>query len=258
MGGPREVLGKWFRTIWEDLFVLLMASAVWTVVGWGPALLFFTLGLAPLGVIALLIFLPPTTAGVYYVTHRLAHDFVGKLGHFWEGARLYARQAWIFALFNSLILAIIWANFQFYAPTEDGPRNLGVGDFQLVVDSGAPWVIVARSILLTVMLVWLYSQLYAFPMLMEQKEPNVWYAMRNSLFIAFGSPLLTIVVSLILLALGVLILFTLPQILRWLPLFLILPPIVILLTNIALVQRLKVLRGPTPEQPDDFRIKRNR
>ncbi len=243
MGGPREVLGKWLRGLWEEMFILLTASAVWTVIGLGPALVLFSLGLAPLGVIALLAALPPMTVGVYYVTNRLAHDYVGKFGHIFEGARLYARQAWLLALVNVLIVAILWANYQFYAPSEEGPRIVGVGGAQLTIDPSSTLAVAARSILFSIALVWIYSQLYALPMLMEQKVPSIWFAMRNSLFLAFGSPALTITLSVILLILGFLVLVSLPQFLRWLPFLLVLPSMIAFLTNIAVVQRLKVLRG---------------
>ena len=112
MGGPREVLGKWVRGLWEEMFVLLTASAVWTVIGLGPALVLFALGLAPLGAIALLVALPPITMGVYYVTNRLAHDYVGKFSHIFEGARLYARPA--------TYRAFTWlaTRFRFLTPTQ--------------------------------------------------------------------------------------------------------------------------------------------
>lgn len=243
MGGPREVLGKWVRGLWEEMFVLLTASAVWTVIGLGPALVLFALGLAPLGAIALLVALPPITMGVYYVTNRLAHDYVGKFSHIFEGARLYARPAWLLAVVNLIIVAILWSNYQFYAPSEDGPRIVGVGGAELMIDPNSTLAVVARSILFSIALVWIYSQLYALPMLMEQKVPSIWFAMRNSLFLAFGSPALTITLSVILLILGFLILVSLPQFLRWLPFLLILPAMIALLTNIAVVQRLKALRG---------------
>lgn len=242
MGGPREVLGKWLRGLWEEMFVLLTASAAWTVIGLGPALILFALGLAPLGFIALLVAVPPMTLGVYYVTNRLAHDYVGKFSHIFAGARLYARQAWLLALVNLLIGAVLWANYQFYAPA-DGPRIVGIGGAELTIDPNSTWAVVARSILFSIALVWVYSQLYAMPMLLEQKEPNILFAMRNSLFLAFSSPALTITLTIILLLLGFLVLLTLPQLLRWLPFLLILPSIIAFLTNIAVVQRLKAIRG---------------
>ena len=246
MGGPREVLGKWLRSLWEDLFILLTASLMWTAVGLGPALVLFSVGLAPLGFIALLVALPPLTMGVYYVTNRLAHDYVGKFGHIFEGAREYARPAWLLAVVNLIIAAILWANYQFYAPSEEGVRVIDLlGGSQLQIDPNSTWSVAARSILFSLALVWIYSQLYAMPMLLEQKVPNIWFAMRNSLFLAFGSPALTITLTIILLIVGFLVLLSLPQFLRWLPFLLILPAILALLTNIAVVQRLKAIRGST-------------
>ena len=244
MGGPREVLGKWLRSLWEDLFVLLTASVMWTVVGLGPALVLFSVGLAPLGFIALLVAAPPMTMGVYYVTNRLAHDYVGKFEHIFEGARQYARPAWLLAVVNLAIAAVLWANYQFYAPSEEGPRIIDLaGGAQFQIDPNSTWAVAARSILFSIALVWIYSQLYALPMLLEQKVPSIWFAMRNSLFLAFGSPALTITLTIILLILGFLILLALPQFLRWLPFMLILPSMIALLTNIAVVQRLKAIRS---------------
>jgi uncharacterized membrane protein YesL len=222
---PLHVLGQTARSIWEDMFTLVLATGVWTALGLLPALVLLGLGGPILAAIGLLITLPPATAGLFYVTNRLAHGLVGKMSHMVEGARRYARPAWILALINSFVIAVAVANFQFYGTMD------------------APWVIAVRSIWVALLLIWASSQVYVFPMLLEQEVPSVRYALRNSLFLAFGSPALTITIAVIIGFLAFILLIFFDRVLNLLPIVLLLPVLIALLTNIAVVQRLRAIRG---------------
>src|SRR4051794_36412002 len=112
MDSPVRVLQKTGRSLWDDLFTLVLASAIWAVIALLPAVLASPLGSPIIIAIALLITLPPATAGLYYVTNRLAHGLVGKLGHVFEGMRRYGLPAWLLALLNAFVLALAVANFQ--------------------------------------------------------------------------------------------------------------------------------------------------
>ncbi len=244
MGSPGQVLRRTLRSLWEDMFVLVLASALWALIGVLPTMLTFGTSGALLGfplalfptVIVLLLTLPPVTAGLFYLTNRLAHDLVGKVSHVIEGTRLYARPAWILGLLNTFILAVAAANFSFYASFD------------------APWVVFVRAIWVALLMLWGYSQLYVIPMLMEQKEPSVRLALRNSLFLAFGSPALTITVTLMLVILAFLMFIFLPMLLRILPVLLLLPVVIADLLNQAAVQRLKAIRGDKDVESDVTRL----
>jgi len=211
--------------IWEELFTLIIVAALWTLVALGPPLVAGGLGgwLAALAV--LLVSLPPATAGAYYVTNRLAHDRVGSAGHFMAGMRRYAVPSWILAALDVLVLVIVILNLRFYGAMD------------------AIWVPFAVALWLAVLFVWFIVQLFVFPILMEQQEAKIPLALRNSLLISFGSPFHTLpVVVLIGLVVG-LMLVLVPNMTTIIPLFLLVPPLVALLTNVAVVERLKQLRG---------------
>lgn len=230
MGGARPVWGRTLRMLWEELFVLVTASGVWTLLGLAPALLLLAVGGPILGALGLILTLPPATAGLYFVTNRLANDYVGHMGHVWQGARQLAKQAWILGGLNAFVAVVAIANFQFYNQFDAG------------------WVVAVRSIWFTLLLIWIFTQLYAFPLLLEQKEPRVRLALRNSLFLAFASPGLTFSISLFLAFLIAVTIVFLPNVLGFIPILLIFPSIVALLTNVAVVQRLKDIRGEKNEE----------
>jgi uncharacterized membrane protein YesL len=226
---PLSVLGQTARSIWEDMFTLVLATGVWTAIGLLPALVLLGVGGPILAVIGLFITLPPATAGLFYVTNRIAHGFVGKMSHVLEGMRRYARQAWLLALINGFVVAVAVANFQFYGTLD------------------APWVIAVRSIWVALLLIWGSSQMYVFPMLLEQEAPRVRTALRNSLFLAFGSPALSITIALIIGFIGFILLLFFDRVLNLLPIVLLLPVLLALLTNIAVVRRLRVIRGTSDD-----------
>jgi uncharacterized membrane protein YesL len=231
MAGPGRVLWRTLRMAWEDMFTLVVASAIWTVVALAPAIVGLVVGGPLVAVLALLLTLPPATAGLYFVTNRLAHDRVGSVAHIVEGARRYSAKAWLFGLINLGVSVIGFTNFQFYNSYD------------------APWMVVVRAVWAAILITWGWSQLYAFPLLIEQEQPSVVLALRNSLVLAFTSPALTIMLTAIVISLILVLLVFFQQVLAVLPALLLLPSVWALLTNVAVVQRLKVLRGET-ETPD--------
>ncbi len=225
MGSATRVLSRGLRMVWEELFTLIIVAALWTLVALGPPLVAGGLGGWLAALVVLLVSLPPATAGAYYVTNRLAHDRVGSAGHFIEGMRRYAVPSWILAVLDVVVLVIVILNLRFYGAMD------------------AMWVPLAIALWLAVLFVWFIVQLFVFPILMEQQEAKIPLALRNSLLISFGSPFHTLpVVVLIALVVGLLLVLA-PNLPGVIPLFLLVPPLVALLTNVAVVERLKQLRG---------------
>lgn len=231
MDAAGQLLTRGIRMLWDELFVLVIATGLWALVGLAPPLLATSLGVIA-GLVVLLISLPPATAGVYFVTNRLAHDRVAGAGHFIEGMKRFAVPAWLLMLLNVMVVGLVMVNLRFYAQFE------------------AAWVVVAQSLWLAALIVWSIDQFFVFPVLIEQDEAKPLLALRNSLLIAFGNPAVTLtVLSLVGSILGVLV-FLAPRLPGVIPLFLLMPPIAALFANIAIVDRLKALRGEPDLEAD--------
>lgn len=223
-----RVLGRALRMTWDELFSLVIVAALWTLVALGPPLVAGGFGGLLAALVVMLVSLPPATAGAYYVTNRLAHDRVGGGGHFIEGMRRYAVPSWILAAMDVVVVLIVVLNLRFYGGMD------------------AAWVPFAVAVWLAALFVWVIVQLFVFPTLFEQQEPKILLALRNSLLISFGSPLITLPVIVLIGLLVGLMLVIAPNLPGIIPLFLLLPPLVALWTNVAVVERLKQLRG-TPD-----------
>lgn len=233
MGGPGQVIGKTLRMVWEEMFNLVIASIIWIVVGVLPAGVLFNLFGLPGALIALLITFPPINAGVNYLTNRLAHDYVGKPQHIFDGARRFAVPAYLLFILNAVILFVAGFNFQFYA------------------QYNAPWLAFIYALWALLLTIWGWVQLYVFPLLIEQEQPSVMTALRNALFLAFASPALTLSLTALILFVLALVFLFLTQAVALLPVLALLPSVLALLGNVAVVQRLKAIRGDTDAVEED-------
>lgn len=225
MGGPGQVLGKTLRLVWEEMFNLVVASLIWLVIGVLPAGVLFSLLGWPGGLVGLLLTLPLANAGLNYLSNKLAHDYVGKPQHMFEGARRFAVPAYILTSLNIVIIAVAVTNFQFYA------------------QYNAPWLSLVYALWALLLVIWGWTQMYAFPLLIEQDQPSVLTALRNGLFLAFASPALTLMLTALIIVVLVIVLLFFSQAIGLLPVLALLPAIFALLMNVAVVQRLKAIRG---------------
>jgi uncharacterized membrane protein YesL len=115
--------------------------------------------------------LPAATGGLVYATNRLARGQSATWRTLLEGFRLYWRQSTALGLLNFIMAVIIGVNLFYYSRRSEG------------------WVQAARFVVLFVALVWLMVQIHAWPLLMEQEQPRVTLALRNSFVILIKRPL---------------------------------------------------------------------
>ncbi len=113
---------------------------------------------------------PAAAAGLYFMTNQLAHDRPVSWRTFFEGFRKYFKISWVWAFLNLVILAILISNLVFY------DRFEGTVYF---------WI---RALFFALLLFWLLVQNFTFPMLIEQTEPHLMVAMRNSLGLFLANP----------------------------------------------------------------------
>src|SRR5687767_5120936 len=180
---PRMVLLNlfWFLTALPTIALGFMTYLLTFPEGSGAPVLH--IWLVPVWVLALAL-AGPGTAGIYYVTNRLANGELLEISRFWEGFRRYFWRGWGLALLDVGALALLVINVIFYWTLEGAAIKL------------------LSLIFGYMLLIWFAIQGYLYPLLVEMDQP-VLRVVRNALFLAVDSLGLTLgvlVVNLILFA----------------------------------------------------------
>ncbi len=152
----REAMSVFWQTLkdtWEELFSLAIANLVW---------LFSALTI---------IGLPVTTAGMYYVTNRVAHGKTFHFADFIEGIKLYWWRSLLWFLANIVMILLFWMNVRFY------PEN-----FEGI------WTIIVSGLWMALLAFWLGMQVYFWPLLIEQEQPKMLLAWRNCAYLILANP----------------------------------------------------------------------
>ncbi len=162
------------KDTWEELLPLSIVNLVW-LFSWALPLAAIVSVSAPALIIALLLLgvllFPVTTAGIYYVTNRVAHAKTFHFYDFVEGIKIYWWRAIVWLLVNVLVVFLVWTNLAFY------PRAFEGG-----------WVVFVQGLWLAVLAFWLVMQLYFWPMLIQLEEPRMLLAWRNSALLILVNP----------------------------------------------------------------------
>jgi uncharacterized membrane protein YesL len=156
---PLQVIGQALRDWWDDWVNMVVIGLIW-LLSW-----------------VTIVFGPPATFGVYYVTNRLAHGRSLGLRGLLEGGRRYFLKSWQWMLLNLMVAAVLAVNIWFYGQLDAG------------------WAGTVRAFPLFLSLAWLVVQFYALPYLMEQEEKSLRLALRNGLFTFLAAPFYTAVVA---------------------------------------------------------------
>ena len=193
MGIAFRVLWTAFKDYYEEMFTLVGANLLWVVILAVPAgvaaLGGQLLPLATVGVGALVLgvlLVPPATAGMFYLTNQVTHHKSIEFGMFFEGLKKYVWKSYLLILLNLLAASIVYANFQFY------------GQFE------GQWAVIVRGLFVGLGVMWCLVQIYVFPMLLEQQEPRLLLALRNAAFLAFASPITSLVLAVLMLVVAAL------------------------------------------------------
>lgn len=199
---PLSVFWRGIRATWDDLLLLGLLSFAWWV-----CMLFVIPG-------------PPATAGLYLVANRIAKGERIGFDVFKEGFVTYFWRSLVVGLIAAALLFMFVTGFLFYL---DPPPEFP--DFFTLLS----------IVMLYLILTWLAMQLYLFPVLVEQSI-SLGAIFRNALFIAFASPVYTLI---LLVLLG---LCTIGSVLFPILLVLVLPGLVAVVSSIALQDRLAHIR----------------
>jgi uncharacterized membrane protein YesL len=127
----------------------------------------------------------PSTAALFYATNRLAHGGNADWRTFFEGFRVCFRRSWGWGVLNVLVVVGLVSNFLFFSQQLQGVVR---------VWAGAAVIVVA--------FLWLSVQLYTFPLLLEQEQPRLLLALRNSLIALLKRPFRTFAFTLVVLAIA--------------------------------------------------------
>ena len=122
---------------------------------------------------------PPVLFGMFYVANEAAHSRSTSISDFFSSARRYFFLSWRWGILNLIAAVLFWGNFTLY------PRF--AGQFTEVVLIATLFLLVA----------WVSVQFYTIPYLMELEKPSLRVALRNAIYTALASPLLTVVLVLI-------------------------------------------------------------
>ena len=169
-----SVFWQSLRDTWEELLPLTVVNIAWFLSWALPLFAVVSLAVPVLTVLLLLlgVFLfPMSTAGIYYVTHRVARGKTFHFADFIDGVRLYWWRAILWLLANILVIWLIFVNLWFYSSRVQGVWGLVIGGFWLAL-----------------MFFWIVMQLYFWPMLIQLEEPRMLMAWRNSALLILVNP----------------------------------------------------------------------
>lgn len=171
---PFNVIAQSFADWWDELFGMAAVSVAWL-------LCWLTIILGP-----------PATFGLYYYSNGLAHGKNPGFSGFVEGGRRFFLKSWLWMLLNLAALVLLSVNLVFY------------GQFD------ALWSFLLWGLMLVATIIWLGTQFYALPYLMEQEKRQLRLALRNGLLTMLAAPgysLIVVGVAAVLMALGLLLVF---------------------------------------------------
>ncbi len=174
----REAMSAFWQTLkdtWEELFPLAIVNLVW-LLAWAVPLSLGSVAASipalaiPLFLIGILAF-PVGTAGIYYVTNRVAHAKTFHFSDFLEGVQQYWWRSLLWFLANLLVIFLISVNIWFYPRAFEGE-----------------WTIFVAIFWLFLLLFWVAMQIYFWPILIEMEAPRLFLAWRNALYLILANP----------------------------------------------------------------------
>lgn len=177
----REAMGVFWQTLkdtWEELYSLAIVNLVWLFAPLAPLSIAYLLvgnaGLVWLSIpflLAAIAVFPMVVAGMYVVTNRVAHGKTFHFSDFVDGIKTYWWRSLLWFLANIVFVGLVFVNINFYANQFQGS-----------------WVVLVGGIWLAILMFWLTMQAYFWPLLIEQENPRLLLAWRNSAYMVLANP----------------------------------------------------------------------
>jgi len=149
---PFSVFGRASRLLWEELFLLGVASYIWMLLG------FF------------IVLLPPLTVGLIYMANQVARGNAIGFSMLFSGAWRFLSRSYIWGIINAFVILLFLADLTYYQ--------------QMPGDTGT--VAVTLAILLA--LAWGVVQLLTLPLLIELGPKSLTAAFRQALVLTISQP----------------------------------------------------------------------
>ncbi len=164
---PLNVFGRASRLLWEELFLLGVASYIWMMLS------------------LTIVLLPPLTVGLVYMANQIARGNAIRFTLIFSGGWRYLSRSYLWGLINALAILLVLSDLTYYQ--------------QIQGDLGT--VAVTLAILLA--LAWAIIQLLTLPLLVELGPKKLGAAFRQALVLTISQPAFVIglVVAVALLAL---------------------------------------------------------
>ncbi len=177
--------------LWEEFVWLAIMNFLWGLSVLLPALAPLLLGSSPplliLGAgLVLALPLPIVSGALCFVANQLSRGQIIGWQTFVLGIRRYWAKSLIVAGINLVALFLIATNLQFYAFLE-----------------GA-WTTFALAAWLVVLVYWLLTQVFWFPMILEMENEKVFLALRNALAMVIVTPAFSLTLGVVMAVLVVL------------------------------------------------------
>lgn len=169
MGERYRMIVGWFQEVNDNFSELILVNVLWFI---------FTILIIPA---------PAALVALNYSTNLLAHDKRVNWRTFLEAMRRYFGLGWLWTVLNLGAFALIIINIIFYGRIQAG------------------WAVVVQYIYWVLLVLWSLIQFFVLPFIMEQTEPRLRTALRNSVVALLRRPrayLLTILMIFIILALS--------------------------------------------------------
>jgi uncharacterized membrane protein YesL len=149
---PLNVFRRASRLLWEELFLLGVASYIWMLLG------FF------------IVLLPPLTVGLMVMANQVARGNAISFTLLFSGGRRYLSRSYIWGAINAVAILLVLADLSYYQ--------------QIQSDLGA--VAVTLAILLA--LAWGVVQLLTLPLLVELGPKSLKASFRQALLLTISQP----------------------------------------------------------------------
>jgi len=172
-----KVLKKWLADSYEYLGLVLSASFIWFGISLGGMALITSLRRFPVLVFALLaayyvLLVSPLTTAVFYLAKKMVTRDDPSLLDLIAGFKQFLAASWVLGLAQIILTLTVVVNAWFY------------------LTHGGIFVRILGVLTLYILIVWMMSAVYHFPLLIEQR-PGTFKIIKRGFLLALDSPAFT-------------------------------------------------------------------
>jgi uncharacterized membrane protein YesL len=149
---PLSVFGRASRLLWEELFLLGVASYIWMMLG------------------LTIVLLPPLTVGLMVMANQVARGNAIGFGMLFSGGRRFLSRSYIWGAINAFAIVLVLADLSYYQQIQG---DLGIAAVTLAILLALAWGVV---------------QLLTLPLLIELGPKSLKAAFRQALMLTISQP----------------------------------------------------------------------